>query len=62
MVCEQGKLSFYELDVNERKYLAKGEKLSKNTVKDMAFLVFKIATPCVIIKSFIEVIFTADYL
>lgn len=41
--------------------LAKKGKLSKKTAEDMTFFVFKIATPCVIIKSFIEVDFTAGY-
>ena len=41
--------------------LAKKGKLSKKTAEDMTFFVFKIATPCVIIKSFVEVDFTAGY-
>ncbi|MBE6611209.1 MAG: hypothetical protein E7632_01850 [Ruminococcaceae bacterium] len=43
-------------------FVTKAGKFSKKTAEDMTFVVFKIATPAVIMKSFIEVDFTADYL
>jgi len=43
-------------------FLTKAGKFSKKTAEDMTFVVFKIATPCTIIKSFLEVSFTAEFL
>ena len=42
--------------------ITKFGKFSERTTKDMTFVVFKLATPAVIMKSFIEVEFTAEYL
>lgn len=43
-------------------FLTKAGKFSKKTAEDMTFVVFKIATPCTIIKSFLEVSFTTEFL
>ena len=43
-------------------FITKFDRFSERTAKDMTFVVFKLATPAVIMKSFIEVNFTAEYL